>query len=169
MGITDSSSSIQAARIDWQAIHESIQAIFASLANAVQRNCPSIHSRGGKTQTSCFPLFSYRVFEVPSEPNLDPVVAGVDFAPTSSGPNIVVRADFCGDESGRIWFELPEQTLPPIQDVLRATAETLARELSAHSDCILAALNQQKSSSSPGLGTQDNGMGIVRKEYESHP
>lgn len=156
----------QTAEIDWQALHESVQAILASLGDAVQADCPSIRSRGGKTQTARFPLFSYRVFEVPSRPDLDPLVAGVDFSSASSGQDVVVRADLCGEESGRIWFELPAQTMPAVQDVLSATAESLAHELSEQKDRIIVALNQQKTGSSC-KGLKDNGMGNARKEYES--
>lgn len=159
---------IRPADIDWQAIHEAIQGIFLALAEEVQASCPAIHSRAGKTQTVRFPLFSYRVFEVPPQPDLDPVVVGVNFAPASSDGNITVSADLCGEESGQIWFELPEQTVPAAQAVLRVTAETLARRLSEQKDRIFAALNQQKTVSSPCVGTQDNGIGIVTKEYESH-
>ncbi|MHB1425409.1 MAG: hypothetical protein ACYC3I_19740 [Gemmataceae bacterium] len=168
MSAVERSSSNQATEIDWQTIHESIQAIFAALADVVQSDCPSIRSRAGKTRTSRSPLFSYRVFDVPSNPTLDPVVAGVDFSPASSGQDIVVNADLCGEESGRIWFELPEQNLPAVPDILRATAEDLARKLSEQGDRIIAALNQQKTGSSPCLGTQVNSTDIVRKEYESH-
>jgi hypothetical protein len=158
-----------AAEIDWQAIHESIQVIFASLADVVQAERPSIRSRGGKTQTASQLLFTYRVFAVASDSELDPLVAGVDFAPASTGRDIRIHADLCGEESGRIYFELPEQTVPIVQDVLCATAQGLARELSEQGDVILAALNQQKTVPSPDLGAQVNGMDIVRKEYESHP
>jgi hypothetical protein len=132
----------------WQKIHAAVQVILASWAERVQTDYPSIHSRGGKTQTDRFPLFSYRAFEVPAEPDLDPVVAGLDFTLSDSGRSIVVRADLCGEESGRIWFELPEQTLPPIEESLEATAGSLARKLSERGDLLVAALNQQKIGSS---------------------
>ncbi len=157
------------ADIDWQAIHESIQVIFLSFAEVVQAECPCVRSRTGKTQTARFPLFSYRTFDIPSQPDLDPVVAGVNFKPDASGRDITVTADLCGEESGRIWLELPEQIVSAAQDSLRAAAETFARKLSEQKDRLLVALNQPKTVSSPRVGTQDNGIGIAPKEYESHP
>ena len=64
---------------------------------------PAISSRGGRTSTQRFPLFSYRTFQTAAEPEADAVVVGVDFQEQEQG--ISIRGDISGEESGRVFFE----------------------------------------------------------------
>lgn len=134
-------------RIDWEDVNQSVQAVFRQLAEAVQRRGPQVRFRPGRTITHLL-LFSYCAFEDPSAPEVDPVVAGVDFSESESGKGIVVRADLSREETGVVLLTLAPRELVAEQEVVRVTGETLARQLVTHADRIVEALKQPNSGTS---------------------
>lgn len=117
--------------IDWEEIHRSVQTGLRRLARAVMRSRPEVRSYFGRTITHLL-LFSYCTFEVPSLPELDSIVAGVDFSASPEGGTIVVHADLSGEESGVVWLNLPPVKVPAKKELLRRAGETLAQQLAEH-------------------------------------
>jgi hypothetical protein len=88
---------------DWQALHEEIQKRFRTLAAQVPAT--AVPPRFGKTVTKLFPLFSHMSFSPTSVVGRDDIIVGVDIAPKDGQWRI--DADVCEEESGTIFFELP--------------------------------------------------------------
>jgi hypothetical protein len=86
-------------------------------------------------------LYVYCVFDPISEVEVDPIVAGVAFKRTSGG--ILVRGDVCGEESGRVYLELPEygEIVPETGTAVIQAASRTAARLSREVDAVLRALD----------------------------
>lgn len=126
--------------IDWEALHEYIQQLLAPMRAEVEQRWPQVRSRPGKTFTEKMLLFSYCAFENPSQPEVDPVVVGVDFAPGPAEDVVRVRGDLCGEETGSVWFEVPEQQVSRTQEALRKAAESVTTQLAAEADRVAEGL-----------------------------
>ena len=137
----------QPPKVDWETINSSVQDVLQELAAEVQRRRPEIQPRFGRTLTHLL-LFSYCAFETPSASPIDPVIAGIDFR-SQKRKAIVVRADLSGEESGKIWVELPEREVPEEQEAIRTAGVELARQLVARIDEVHAALQMRDSAVSP--------------------
>ena len=72
------------------------------------RKCAAIQSvepRFGKTVTKRFPLFSYVGFKWSPSDDDEHILVGIDIGPHDGQWRI--DADICGEESGTVYFELP--------------------------------------------------------------
>lgn len=119
-------------RVDWDEVQQAVQEVLAVLGAIVQRRRPDVRSRPGGNRSPAVALYEYRVFDPGSSPDADPVVAGVAFKRTPRG--ILVRGDFCGEESGKVYWgpsacsrEVPEDGRA-VLDAASDVAARLARE-----------------------------------------
>ena len=89
----------------WQGLHDEIQKRLHVLAEEVRAAIQSIEPRFGKTVTKRFPLFSYVGFQWSPSDDDEHILVGVDIGPHDGQWRI--DADVCGEESGTVYFELP--------------------------------------------------------------
>ncbi len=90
---------------EWQGLHDEIQKRLRVLADEVCTAIQSIEPRFGKTVTKRFPLFSYVGFKWSPSDDDEHILVGVDIGPHDGKWRI--DADVCGEESGTVYFELP--------------------------------------------------------------
>jgi hypothetical protein len=95
---------------DFDRLHEASQKIFEALARKAQQRYPALKALFGRTTTQKFPMFSHVTFEDKSQPNIDPVVVGIDVRVDMG--LILLEAEIVGEETGKVHFELPNQELP---------------------------------------------------------
>src|SRR5436305_396528 len=112
---------------EWDHIHEAVQQFLAQMARQVSEEGSAISSRGGRTSTQRFPLFSYRTFQTAAEPEADAVLVGVDFQAQEQG--VSIRGDISGEETGHVFFdEACEAEAEPHRDsVVRAALAVASR------------------------------------------
>lgn len=130
-------------RLDWDEVQRAVDDSFAELAAMVARRRAGVQSRSGENRSPAVLLYAYRVFEPAFPPDADPIVSGVAFKRTPRG--ILVRGDFCGEESGRVHFEhqdcrreVPEEGRA-VLTAASAVAARLAREIDRLVDALDAA------------------------------
>lgn len=90
---------------EWQALHEEIQKRFRALAGEVRLAAQSVQPQYGKTITKRFPLFSHVSFPLQNAGASNDIIVGVDIG--SENGQWQIDADVCEEESGTIFFELP--------------------------------------------------------------
>lgn len=115
--------------IDWDEVHNSVQAILQDLDRSVRQAHSQVKICEGSNHSGAWSLFTYRVYG-PAEGSLvDPVVVGITFSPTQAG--VIIRADMAGEEGGDILLELPPRKAIgklAIQETARDLAERLVKE-----------------------------------------
>jgi hypothetical protein len=132
--------------VDWDRIHEAIQAVLSGLARSVKERWPEVVSRPGRTSTNKLPLFSYRTFELMDSPEADAVVVGLDFQPSET--TVRIRGDLCGEESGRIFYDTDCETeAEKTHGKVLAAALDITGKLTAQADRIREALTSLQPSS----------------------
>jgi hypothetical protein len=140
-------------QVDWDLVYEAIQAIFEPMAEAIHRRRPDTRSRANRAAAHAFFLFAYRVFDVPMDHAIDPVVVGVEFAPAPTNGGVLVRGDISGEESGRIYFELDESEVPSARAVVLEAARQTATQLSNQVEVVIEALAQPGPPGEGSFGT----------------
>jgi hypothetical protein len=120
-------------RVDWAEVRRAVDEVLEEMARTIQIRQPGVQSRSGANQSPALPLYVYRVFEPSTGAEVDPIVVGVAFKHGTGA--ILVRGDFCGEESGHIYFgpkdcrqEVPERQQEVIEAASRVAAR-LAREI----------------------------------------
>lgn len=120
--------------VDWDEVQRAIEDVLHEIEATVARRCPGVKTRIGANRSRPVLLYSYGVFEPPSDPEADPIVLGVAFKRTPSNV-ILVRGDLCAEESGRVLFsppdacrEVPERG-PAVLDAASKVIARLAREV----------------------------------------
>ncbi|HEX7447413.1 MAG TPA: hypothetical protein VF306_07700 [Pirellulales bacterium] len=121
----------------WDDVHESVQSDLALLEAEVRRTIPGVRVDIGRTHGGRFYLFSYRTFSLP-DGHVDPVVAGVTFAPAPDG--VTVEADVNGEQTGDWIAAVPCKTVVTSRDALLHAAHDSARRLCGFADAVAAAL-----------------------------
>ena len=127
---------------DWDRVNQSVQEVLQKLAGRVRLLRPDVRSQTGSTAGKSFYLVTYRVFEVPSDHGILPVVVSVDFDPTSDGSGIEVKGDITAEETGEVFFETKARRVPKHRGVLLAASLRVARELVEQVDHVLENLVQ---------------------------
>jgi hypothetical protein len=123
-------------QIDWNQVNRIVQREFRTLAGEVRRRWPHIRARAGRTSGRVFFLFAYCTFDVPEDHGIDPVVVGINFGPTPHGGAVVVQGDISGEESGKVYYELPPREVPNQRVAILVAAREIARDLSNQADSI---------------------------------
>jgi len=124
---------------DWDHIHEKVQEVFAEMARRVGERWPTISSRGGRTSTQRFPLFSYRTFQTTAQAEADAVVVGLDFQPQEQC--VSIRGDISGEETGHVFFDQAcEAEVEPDRESVLREGLAIARRLAGQLDKIHEAL-----------------------------
>lgn len=136
--------------IGWDDIHDAIQRELSLLAHSVAAQAPEIEWRSGRTTGRSFPLFSYRTFRVPANPDFDPVVAGVTFSDRDS--QFLISGDISGEESGQILYsdEHCERIVErPTLSTLLHEGLLIARKLTARSEIVVESLRTRQEPAAP--------------------
>lgn len=128
--------------VDWDRVHETVQGLLGRLVHTLAAQRPDIRSQPGRAAARAFPLFTYRTFDVPADHAIDPVVVGVVFEPAATGNGLSLRADICGEESGRIFYALQEREVALAAEPVLTAAQELASQLSEQVEIVIAALAQ---------------------------
>jgi hypothetical protein len=123
-------------------VDETVQGLLDRLAHAVAAQRPDIHSQPGRASARGFPLFTYRTFDVAADHAIDPVVVGVVIEPAATGERLLLRADICGEESGRIFYALNDREVALAAEPVLTAAQELASQLSEQAEIVMAALAQ---------------------------
>lgn len=96
--------------LQWQTLHQEIQARLRSVAEQVKACAPSLDLAYGKTVTERFPLFSFLRFKPGKGSGREDTLMGIELVP--DGPQQWrLDADVAAEESGEIYFELPSISL----------------------------------------------------------
>lgn len=98
-------------QVNWYQVHQLVQRIFSEMAARIKDEWPMIRSRPGKSSARSFFLYTFMIFDLGDEEELDPVIVGLTFEPAPSGDHILVTGDICGEETGRIDFELDRSSV----------------------------------------------------------
>jgi hypothetical protein len=125
------------AAVRWDDVHNEVQAELALLEAKVRRKIPDIRVDAGRTHGKQFLLFSYRTFSMPDS-EVDPVVAGITF--TSAEQDVMVDADFSGEQTGDSISTLPSKTVANSSDEVLEAARDSARMLCESADALAAAI-----------------------------
>jgi len=91
---------------DWNEIERALRKQLDDLARVIEHQRPGTLSRPGSNQSQSVLLYAYRVFESASNPEAEPIVVGV--ACKRQLEDILVRGDFCEEDSGVVRYEAPE-------------------------------------------------------------
>jgi hypothetical protein len=142
-------------QVDWEQVNWVIQRAFRDLAERICRDDSGIHSRAGRTTAKAFLLFAYRTFYPLENAAVDPVVVGVNFQPSRAQDVLLVGGDIAGEETGRVFFELPIQEVVHQRSAVLRAAEQIAGALSGQEDVVRDAL--RKPSAAPASGSPSGG------------
>jgi hypothetical protein len=121
----------------WSEVHDEAQKAMDRLEVELRRKLADLHVVMGSTRGESFYLFSYRSFSS-SDADIDPVVAGVTFTPTSSG--VLVEADVSGEQTGDILFSTPPRMVSASKNEILAATREAAGALCESADRVVAAL-----------------------------
>ena len=128
--------------LDWDSVHEAIQAGLERLTGLVLDQSREIVWKSGRNSARAFPLFSYRVFYRSDGDDYDPVIAGVTV--TLEGSVARVSGDISGDESGSVYFDEGCQLdVPSCQDAVLNAASLVAGRLAAQAKIVLQAISDR--------------------------
>ncbi len=123
--------------VDWRVVDESVQDILAGMDDRVLAALPGATVRRGANEGGCWLLFSYRVYDPPRGAEIDPVVVGVNFAPSRHG--IVIHGDIAGEMLGDVLLDLPSREAENSSAVMTVARDT-AEGLRQHADIVIIAL-----------------------------
>lgn len=148
--------------VEWQGLHDEIQKRLYVLAEEVRATIRSIEPRFGKTVTKRFPLFSYVGFKWSPSDDDEHILVGVDIGPHDGQWRI--DADVCGEESGTVYFELPNPffAVASFEEmrnrVLAATDQLLAGGRPVLLRLLASLAAPSRPSSVPSAASQSPGM-----------
>jgi hypothetical protein len=120
---------------DWDEVARVVQRALERLAARVRRRRTDIRSRPGRTAATAFPLFAYYTFDVPTNPELEPVVVGVLFA-RAGQDRIAVRGDVSGEESGSVHYEAEATEVRDEHAAVLTQAYQVASDLAERADAV---------------------------------
>lgn len=120
---------------DWDEVARVVQRVLAGLAARVRQHRPGIRSRPGRTSAKAFPLFAYYTFDVPTDPEIEPVVVGVLFAGAGQD-RIAVRGDVADEESGAVHYEAAATEVHDDDAAVLARAYQVANDLAVQADTL---------------------------------
>lgn len=125
--------------LDWDEIHDAVQAILQSLDAEVKRAAPEVCVKSDRNAVRERDLFSYRVYQPGPDSKVDPVVVGVVCALGENG--FVVRGDISGETIGDVLFEVPEKEVVGRLAFLEA-ARNASERLAGQASTVASALQQ---------------------------
>jgi hypothetical protein len=146
MSETFTGKEVVLSQLDWDQVHEAVQAQLASLADQVGKRLPAVRSEPGRTTARSWFLYSYREFLWPDEGEgkTEAVVVGVTFAAGKRHNDIGVKGDISGGESGHVYHEVGERQVPASRDGLVRAAREIAGELSQEPETVITALHERR-------------------------
>ena len=117
--------------VDWNAIHDSVVQVLASVSETIEALGVPLVWRIGRTSSPTCPLYSYLAFDRPQQENEESIIVGVAFV--EDGPKIRVNGDISGEESGSVYFgDQCEQFVLRNEKDIRLCAEEVAMRLASH-------------------------------------
>jgi hypothetical protein len=117
------------------------------MIDPLHQHSPNIDSKSGKTAACAFFLFTYLGFNWKDDADSEAVVVGVDFVPSQTRGEVVLRGDICGDETGHVYYEI-EKKVPETRLAILTAARETAEQLSKQVDVVEKALSERRSSPS---------------------
>lgn len=126
----------------WPDADRAVQVELAALDEAVRRAVPGVRVRPGSNVAKAWLLFSYRVYDPPTDSGVDPVVVGVSISRASTSGTITVRGDIAGETLGDVLFDVPDRTSIDKTQAVEA-ARAMGAQLSQQADIVIAALGDE--------------------------
>jgi len=153
MNVVPVSEAVKLTPSDWERVHERVQSILEPLRERIRQKLPGIRAAAGKTSARAFPLFTYCQFGWSNEPDLEEVVAGLNFSPQPELMEFLICGDIGGAETGLTYFEISARVPEKLDDVL-AAASSIAVQLAREDEVIVKALMERHMAPDCGKGAE---------------
>lgn len=135
--LTPTASLASKAPIDWSVVEGAARSALMQLEADIKTRQPSTQARCGMTSGGAVKVFSYCALSLPSRG--EAIVAGLTVIAIEDG--LTLRADVCGEDSGRIFLqETPHHLDTDEASLIAGAAANLAARLTRRVDEITRVL-----------------------------